>query len=436
MPQRRTGPTPCAHHFGVGEPFPSETVRAGIAIRINTALSGLVGCSADLVRAYVAALDADIVPVVRRLGSIGAADIGLMGQVATALAGEGQVFHHGVLKPAAEALAEAGLSPHIFRLKDALSAVSTNALTVASAATTLIEATKLVRVSLATGATSAAALRASPEPWRVAMRIGSPREAAAGAVLTAAADGFPWSPATHLHDPLSLRMMAQVFGATAGVVAFAAAAVEAATARPDDNPVVLDGMPVTSGGSLPLELALTLQSVGPGLAHLARNILNRIVLIANGGRGILPANLVHETTDATGFGPLVKLAGDLASRVMADMAPVSAMPLLLAGNMEDEAMFAPLIVERLNRQIAALKLLSAIEALLAAQALDMQEMKPEGLVAVVHASVRSSVAYLERDRALSTDVETIERNLFQPDLLETVRSFYQTITTDELIFSP
>ncbi|HEV7284258.1 MAG TPA: aromatic amino acid lyase, partial [Kaistia sp.] len=85
-----------AHHFGVGEPLPPEIVRAGIAIRVNTALSGMVGCSPELVRAYVAALDADIVPVVRRLGSIGAADIGLMSQVATALAGEGQVFHRGV----------------------------------------------------------------------------------------------------------------------------------------------------------------------------------------------------------------------------------------------------------------------------------------------------------------------------------------------------
>lgn len=424
-----------AHHFGVGEPLPPEIVRAGIAIRVNTALSGMVGCSPELVRAYVAALDADIVPVVRRLGSIGAADIGLMSQVATALAGEGQVFHRGVLKSAEEALREAGLTPLVFRLKDALSAVSTNALTVASAGATLIEAAQLIRVAMATGSSAAAALRASPEPWRVATRIGSPREAAAGTVLMAVADAFPWAPATHLHDPLSLRMMAQIFGASAGVVAFAAASVEAATARPDDNPVVIDGIPMTSGGSLPLELALTLQSVGPGLAHLARNILNRIILIANGGRGVLPANLVSEATDATGFGPLVKLAGDLASRVMADLAPVSAMPLLIAGGMEDEAMFAPLVVERLNRQIASLKMLTAIEALLAAQGLDMQGLKPAGLVGMVYDSVRSEVAFLEKDRALSLDIETIERNLFQPALLETVRNFYESITTDELIFS-
>jgi len=98
-------------------------------------------------------------------------------------------------------------------------------------------------------------------------------------------------------------------------------------------------------------------------------------------------------------------------------------------------MFAPLIVERLNRQIASLKMLTAIEALLAAQGLDMQGLKPAGLVGMVYDSVRSEVAFLEKDRALSLDIETIERNLFQPALLETVRNFYESITTDELIFS-
>jgi histidine ammonia-lyase len=82
-----------------------------------------------------------------------------------------------------------------------------------------------------------------------------------------------------------------------------------------------------------------------------------------------------------------------------------------------------------------LKMLTAIEALLAAQGLDMQDMKPAGLVAVVYDSVRAEVAFLDKDRALSLDLLTIERNLFQPTILETVRNFYESITTDELIFS-
>ena len=51
------------------------------------------------------------------------------------------------------------------------------------------------------------------------------------------------------------------------------------------------------------------------------------------------------------------------------------------------------------------------------------------------AARRAEVAFLEKDRALSLDLLTIERNLFQPTILETVRNFYESITTDELIFS-
>jgi histidine ammonia-lyase len=78
-----------AHHFGTGEPFPSEVIRNAIAIRTNMALTGRVGCTTELVDAFLNLLDRDVVPVVRRTGSIGCADIGLMGQIGAVLTGPG-----------------------------------------------------------------------------------------------------------------------------------------------------------------------------------------------------------------------------------------------------------------------------------------------------------------------------------------------------------
>ncbi len=60
-----------AHHFGTGAPFPISVVRNAMAIRVNTALTGRVGCSTELVDTFLSLLDADVVPVVRRTGSIG-----------------------------------------------------------------------------------------------------------------------------------------------------------------------------------------------------------------------------------------------------------------------------------------------------------------------------------------------------------------------------
>ena len=43
-----------AHHFGTGAPFPNSVVRSAMAIRVNTALTGRVGCSRGLVEAFKA----------------------------------------------------------------------------------------------------------------------------------------------------------------------------------------------------------------------------------------------------------------------------------------------------------------------------------------------------------------------------------------------
>ncbi len=59
---------------------------------------------------------------------------------------------------------------------------------------------------------------------------------------------------------------------------------------------------LTSGGSLPLEVAIAMQAGQLVIAHVARNVFNRCVLLANGGRRDLPVNLVPGGAVATGFG--------------------------------------------------------------------------------------------------------------------------------------
>ena len=97
-----------AHHFGTGTPFSTAVVRNAMAIRINTALTGQVGCTADLIETYLRLLRADLIPVVRRTGSIGCADIGLMGQIGAVLTGVGEAVYRGRRMQAAEAFQTAG----------------------------------------------------------------------------------------------------------------------------------------------------------------------------------------------------------------------------------------------------------------------------------------------------------------------------------------
>lgn len=400
-----------AHHFGTGAPFPNSVVRSAMAIRVNTALTGRVGCSRALVDAYLALLDRDVVPVVRRTGSIGTADIGLMGQIGAVLTGVGEAVYQNRRMSAEAALAEAGLAPCRMAPRDSLASISVNAVGFAAAAEAVRSAASAVRMLLATSLTTAGALGASRDPWKAVAHVGTEREAEIGAWLYHNAMGWDWPNATHVQDPLSLRMMAQVFGSVFDTLLVAGRTVLAATGRTDDNPVVVEGQVLTSGGSLPLDVTIYLQTAQLALAHAARNSFNRCVLLSNGARRDLPINLVPRGAIATGFGPIIKLAGELFARALSMAMPVSAQSLVVAAGLEDEVSFLPLVVERLERQVRALRRLAALEGLLAAQAMDIHGDRPSGVPGMIYEKVRKHAAFYEIDRPLSAEVEIIESDL-------------------------
>ena len=409
-----------AHHFGTGEPFSLPIVRKGIAIRANTALGGFSGCSPDLVAAFLSLLEKDVVPVVRRHGSMGCADIGLMGQIASVLTGDGEAWYRGERLPAAVALERAGLTAFRMLPRDALAALSVNAIAHAAAADVTREAAKAIRNLMVTGMMSSLALGASADPWRVAARLSSHGEAGAGKWFAAQASSGSWPKPSAIHDPLSLRMTAQVFGACLDTLKNAAERIVEATAQSDDNPVVIDHTVMASGGSLPLSTTLYVEAAQTGFAHLARNVLNRCVLLSNGVRRNLPVNLVAPGEAATGFGPLVKLAVELYMRIQSLALPISAQSIVVAGGLEEEATFLPLIVERMESQVRDLYQLAALEAMLSAQAIDLAGDNVEGVVAVAYNRTRAICPFYHKDRPLSAEIEALDRDLSSP---EAVASF-------------
>lgn len=420
-----------AHHFGTGDAFSSETVRTAMAIRVNMALTGRVGCTPDLVNAFLALLSNDVVPVVRRTGSIGCADIGLMGQIGAVLTGSGEAMYGGARLPAGDALAAAGLSSFRLAPRDSLASISTNAVGFAAAANALRDAAATVRVMLATGLTTAGALGASRDPWKAVAHVGTEREAGIGAWLYFNAKGWDWPDATHIQDPLSLRMMSQVFATGFETLVAAGKILLAATGRTDDNPVVAGGQVLTSGGSLPLDVTVFLQTAQLGLAHIARNSFNRCVLLGNGGRRDLPVNLVYPGSIATGFGPIIKLAGELFARVLTMTQAISPMSMVVAGGIEDEAAFLPLVVERFERQILALQRLAALEAMLAAQAMDISGDRPGNVPAIVYSLVRRHADTYRSDRPLSSEVEAVEQALTSDDFMNELISHSTIMELDE-----
>lgn len=109
------------HAVCVGEPFTADVVRAMMVIRINTLMRGHSGIRVETLQALAAMLNAGIVPVVPKLGSVGASgDLAPLSHLAIVLLGGGEAFYQGERMSGAEALAKAGLSPITLSHKEGL----------------------------------------------------------------------------------------------------------------------------------------------------------------------------------------------------------------------------------------------------------------------------------------------------------------------------
>ncbi|MBS0212273.1 MAG: aromatic amino acid lyase [Proteobacteria bacterium] len=98
------------HAVCVGEPLPLDVVRAMLAIRINTLMRGHSGIRVETLQALAAMLNAGVVPVVPKLGSVGASgDLAPLSHLAIVLLGGGEAFYEGERMPGAAALERAGL---------------------------------------------------------------------------------------------------------------------------------------------------------------------------------------------------------------------------------------------------------------------------------------------------------------------------------------
>lgn len=409
-----------AHHFGTGAFFPPSTIRKAIAIRVNTILKGQTGCSPELVRAYLDLLRVDAIPAVRRTGSIGCADIGLMGQVGTVLTGGGEVFFRGRREAAHSAFREAGLKPLNLEPRDALASLAVNCIAFAAAAVAVRRAARVTRILSVIGLCTSGISGSSRDPWRSAIGVGGCDESAIAGWFWDNSQRIGWKDGALLQDPLSLRMLPQIFGAAIGQLRHAGEVVLEATSRIDDNPVILLEEILTSGGSLPLDLSISMQSCQIVLAHIARNVFNRCSILINGGRRGLPVNLVASDVVSSGFGPALKLVGDLFIRILALSNPLSPQHLVVANGIEDEASFLPLIIERLEEQVDALLQMAALEALFGAQASDILEDKPSGLAATVYDLVRRHSNFFTLDRPLSQEIEALKDALSREEVSDSL----------------
>ncbi|TCK21630.1 HAL/PAL/TAL family ammonia-lyase [Pseudonocardia endophytica] len=413
----------------VGEPLPTDTVRAAMLLRLGGIARGGSGASPAVARQLAGMLNAGVHPVVPRTGSIGAADLCQLAHVGEVVIGEGRAELSGEILDGAEALRRAGLEPLTPGPKDGLVLCTTNAVTAAIAALALADAEDALIAAQAVVSVTYEGFRANVSPLDPRAQAARPSPGspeAAAHLLTLLRGGRLTDPAAarRVQDPISIRCASQVHGALASTLDTVRPALDAEINGSGDNPLVRDDGTIASTGNFHTPaLALVLDTLALALHRTASLSVQRMQRLLTGRLSGLPDDLSAVGPGSSGFGPLLKIGQALLTEIRHRATPVSLDSPSGADGVEDDASNASYAAARLPGMLRRFRLVLAVEALAATQAVELAAPAALGDgPSLVTRAVREAAAPLTDDRASSQDVERVAATALGPDLIAAVRT--------------
>ncbi|SHK90839.1 histidine ammonia-lyase [Pseudonocardia thermophila] len=407
-----------SHAAGSGPEVEREVVRATMLLRLSTLATGRTGVRPETARAYAAMLSAGITPIVQEYGSLGCSgDLAPLAHCALALMGEGEVRDaRGERRPAADALAEAGIAPVTLAEKEGLALINGTDGMLGMLVLACADLRQLLRVADIAAAMSVEALLGTDAvfaPDLQALRP-HPGQAASAANLRALLAGSAIMAShrtpdcTRVQDAYSLRCAPQVHGAVRDTLTHAETVAARELAAAIDNPVITpDGRVQSNGNFHGAPIGYVLDFLAIAVADLAAISERRTDRFLDQSRSHgLPAFLAddpgvdsgHMIAQYTQAGIVSELKR-LATPASVDSIPSSAMQ-------EDHVSMGWAAARKLRRAVDGLRRVLAIELLTAARGIDLRHpLAPAPATGAVRDALRATVPGPGPDRYLAPDIE-------------------------------
>jgi histidine ammonia-lyase len=421
-----------SHAAGMGPEIEPEVVRAMLFLRARTLAMGYSGTRPLVAEAMIALLNAGLTPVVPEYGSLGASgDLAPLAHCALTLIGEGEVVAaDGARRPAAEALADAGLTPVELTAKEGLALINGTDGILAMLVLAIADLRQLLRVADITAAMSVEALLGTDRAFAaelVALRP-QPGQADSAANLRALLAGSDIVASHRYGDPrvqdaYSLRCAPQVAGAARDTLSHAERVAEFELRAAIDNPMVLPDGRVESCGNFhgaPVAFACDFLALATAdVGSIAERRTDRL-LDAGRSHGLAPF-LAEDPGVDSGLmlahyaqAALVAENRRLAAPASADSIPTSAMQ-------EDHVSMGWGAARKLRNTTANLTRILAVELISAARGLDLRgPLRPAAGTAAALAAVRERIAGPGPDRFLAPELAAAEELVGSGALLRAV----------------
>jgi histidine ammonia-lyase len=412
-----------SHAAGVGEALSEAEVRAMMLLRSNSLAKGHSGVRAVVIDTLCNMLNRGVHPVIPSQGSVGASgDLAPLAHLALVLIGEGEAWFEGRRMPGGEAMRAAQIATLRLEAKEAISLINGTQAMLAVGVLALLEARTLAATADVVSAVSLDVLQGTDVAFDERIHRARPHAGQAlvarhlRTMLEGSALRERHRSCTRVQDAYSLRCIPQVHGAVRDVLDYARQVFEVEMNSAVDNPLVfarpgdeVEG-DVLSGGNFhgqPVAFALDFLAIAiAALAGISERRIERMVnpALSEG----LPAFLSPGAGLHSGFMMLQVTAAALVGENKVLGHPASVDSITTSGNKEDYVSMGMTAALKLRRVVANVRHVLAIEALAAAQAVDLlAPLKPGKRAQRALAEIRAVSAAVSGDRSLAEDIARV-----------------------------
>lgn len=401
-----------SHAAGMGDPVPPEVVRLMLLLKIQSLSYGYSGVREKVVQRLIDFYNADVLPVVFELGSLGASgDLAPLAHLSLPLIGLGEVWYEGRRQRADVVLQRKEWPPLVFKAKEALALLNGTQFSAAYAAWCLIESRRLTRIADLNAAIGYDGFNCRLSPLNEHIHRIRPH---AGQLATAQ-NVLDWlrdseiaaTEKTSVQDPYAFRCVPQVHGASRDAIAHIDRMLTTEINSVTDNPNIFpDEDLILSGGNFHAQpLALPLDYLGIALSELGSIAERRIYQLIGGQRG-LPAFLTDDPGLHSGMMIAQYTAAAIVNQNKGLCTPASVDSIISCNGQEDHVSMAANAATKARRITLNLERLLAIEFMVAMQALEYRRpLRSSPRIEAMHARYREHVPRLGADRVLHEDME-------------------------------
>lgn len=408
-----------SHAAGMGDPVEDEVVRAMVFLRARTLSMGNSGARPAVAQAMIDLINADITPIVPEYGSLGASgDLAPLAHGTLALLGEGDVHHDGRVRPAADALREAGLEPIELAEKEGLSVTNGTDAILGMLCLAVDDAVRLLAQADMIAAMTVEGLLATDAPFASDLQALRPHpgQAVSAANLRAMLGGSPivashTADDTRVQDAYSIRCTPAVHGAARDTLDHVRRVTEWELASAIDNPMVLaDGRVESCGNFHGAPVGFAADFLAIALAEIGAISERRMDRMLDRTRSHgLPPFLADEVGVDSGLMIGHYTAAAMASENKRLAAPASVDSLPTSGMQEDHVSMAWLAARKLRRVVDNVRRILAVEYVCAARAIELRApLEPSVATGAAVALLRTVVDGVGPDRYLAPELAAAE----------------------------